>query len=57
MPHGRGCCLGGGAVCQPRRVCPQAATHCFDKSLLATVIEDNINPIDKVERTSLVMTS
>lgn len=34
-----------------------AATHCFDKSLMATVIEDNVNPIQGVERTSLVMTS
>merc|ERR1719231_496547 len=32
-----------------------AATHCFDKSLIATLIQDNINPIDKVEKTSLVM--
>ena len=31
--------------------CPQ--THCFDKSLVATLVEDNINPIDKVEKTSL----
>ena len=30
-------------------------THCFEKSLVATVIEDNVNPIDKVEKTSLVM--
>ena len=31
-----------------------AATHCFDKSLIATVVEDNENPIEAVERTSLV---
>lgn len=31
------------------------ATHCFDKTLLATVIQDNINPIEKVEQTTLVM--
>jgi hypothetical protein len=34
-----------------------AATHCFDKSLVHTVIQDNINPIEKVERSSLIMAS
>jgi len=32
-----------------------AATHCFDKSLLDTVIKDNINPIEKVERSTLIV--
>ena len=31
------------------------ATHCFDKSLLETVIQDNVNPIDRVERSALIM--
>jgi len=34
-----------------------AATHCFDKTLLDTVIQDNINPIEKVERSSLIVAS
>ena len=29
-----------------------AATHCFDKTVTETVVEDNINPIAKVERSS-----
>ena len=32
-----------------------AATHCFDKSLMNTVIQDNVNPIEKVERSSLII--
>lgn len=32
-----------------------AATHCFDKSLMDTVIQDNINPIEKVERSLLIL--
>eukprot|EP00437_Effrenium_voratum_P016221 CAMPEP_0181445170 /NCGR_PEP_ID=MMETSP1110-20121109/25449_1 /TAXON_ID=174948 /ORGANISM="Symbiodinium sp., Strain CCMP421" /LENGTH=931 /DNA_ID=CAMNT_0023569205 /DNA_START=73 /DNA_END=2868 /DNA_ORIENTATION=+ len=32
-----------------------AATHCFDKSVLETVTQDNVNPIEKVERSSLIM--
>jgi len=32
-----------------------AATHCFDKTLLETVIQDNVNPIEKVERTELIV--
>jgi hypothetical protein len=32
-----------------------AATHCFDKSLMDTVVQDNINPIEKVERSSLIV--
>jgi len=34
-----------------------AATHAFDKTLVNTVVEDNANPIEKVERTSLIMAS
>merc|ERR1740121_807945 len=30
-----------------------AATHCFDKSVMETVVQDNRNPIDKVELTTL----
>lgn len=32
-----------------------AATHCFDKTLLDTVIENNVNPIEKVERSVLLV--
>jgi len=34
-----------------------AATHCFDKSLVDTVIQDNVNPIEKVERSALIVTT
>eukprot|EP01128_Nolandella_sp_AFSM9_P006116 TRINITY_DN3077_c0_g1_i1.p1 TRINITY_DN3077_c0_g1~~TRINITY_DN3077_c0_g1_i1.p1 ORF type:complete len:991 (+),score=265.41 TRINITY_DN3077_c0_g1_i1:35-2974(+) len=34
-----------------------AATHCFDRSLMNTVIMDNVNPIEKVERSSLIIAS
>jgi len=32
-----------------------AATHCFDKTVTETVVQDNVNPIDKVERSTLIM--
>ncbi len=32
-----------------------AATHCFDKTLVNTVIEDNVNPIEKVERSVMIV--
>jgi hypothetical protein len=32
-----------------------AATHCFDKTLIDTVIRDNVNPIEKVERSALII--
>lgn len=32
-----------------------AATHCFDKTLVDTVIQDNVNPIEKVERSLLIV--
>jgi len=34
-----------------------SVSHCFEKNLLATVIEDNINPIEKVEKSVLLLTS
>merc|ERR1711907_827617 len=34
-----------------------AATHCFDKTVTGTVVQDNVNPIDKVERSQLIMAS
>merc|ERR1719498_1536841 len=34
-----------------------AATHCFEKSLLETVVQQSVNPIEKVERSALVMAS
>ncbi len=32
-----------------------AATHGFDKTLLETVIQDNVNPIEKVERSLMIV--
>merc|ERR1712196_34083 len=32
-----------------------AATHCFDESLMNTLIEKNDNPIEKLERSSLII--
>ena len=32
-----------------------AATHCFDKTLINTVIQGNVNPVEKVERSSLIL--
>lgn len=34
-----------------------AATHCFDTSLMDTVIVKNVNPIEKLERSALIMAS
>ena len=34
-----------------------AATHCFDDTLVETVIRKNTNPIESVERTTLAMAS
>ncbi len=31
------------------------ATHCFDKTIMNTLIQDNVNPISKVECSTLVM--
>src|SRR6185369_6443003 len=32
-----------------------AATHCFDRTLLDTVIQANVNPIEKVERSLMIV--
>lgn len=32
-----------------------AATHCFDQTLIDTVIRENVNPIEKVERSLLIV--
>lgn len=32
-----------------------AATHCFDQTLLDTVIQGNVNPVEKVERSSMIV--
>jgi hypothetical protein len=32
-----------------------AATHCFNRTLLDTVIRDNVNPIEKVERSLMIV--
>jgi len=34
-----------------------AATHCFDQSLINTVIHDNVDPIEKFERSVLIVAS
>merc|ERR1711879_1036521 len=34
-----------------------AATHCFDDTITETVVQDNVNPIEKVERSTLIMAS
>jgi len=34
-----------------------AATHCFDRTLMDTVIQDNVNPVEKVELSTLIMAS
>jgi hypothetical protein len=34
-----------------------AITHCFEKNVMDTIIEDNVNPIEKVENTMLLMAS
>ena len=32
-----------------------AAIHCFDKTVVQTVVADNVNPIEKVERSALIV--
>lgn len=34
-----------------------AAIHCFDKTVTETVVQGNVNPIEKVERSMLAMAS
>jgi hypothetical protein len=34
-----------------------AVSHCFDNDLMGTIIQDNINPIEKLERSSLMIAS
>jgi hypothetical protein len=34
-----------------------AATHCFDKTVVDTVVQDNVSPIEKVEHSTLIMAS
>lgn len=34
-----------------------AQTHCFAHSVINTVVQDNVNPIEKIERSSLIVTS
>ena len=34
-----------------------ASTHTFDKTLMKTVIQDNVNPIEKVEKSTLIIAS
>jgi len=33
------------------------ATHCFERSVMDTLVRDNMNPIEKAERSSLIMAS
>jgi hypothetical protein len=32
-----------------------ASTHCFGKNLMSTLVQDNVNPIDKMERSELIV--
>jgi len=34
-----------------------ASTHCFGKSVINTVVQDNINPIEKIDRSNLLVAS
>ncbi|KAJ1427659.1 hypothetical protein B484DRAFT_397165 [Ochromonadaceae sp. CCMP2298] len=34
-----------------------ACTHCFDSTLLDTIVQRNVNPIERVERSTLIMAS
>merc|ERR1719210_1476663 len=34
-----------------------AATHCFDQTVMDTVVQENTNPIEQVERSTLIMAS
>ena len=32
-----------------------AATHCFDNTLMNTIVQNNLNPIERMERSALIM--
>jgi hypothetical protein len=32
-----------------------AATHCFDKTMMDTIVQDNVNPIEPIERSLLIV--
>ena len=34
-----------------------ALSHCFEKDLIGTVVEDNVNPIAKAEKSALLFAS
>ena len=34
-----------------------AITHCFENNVMGTVIQDNVNPIEKVEQSTLILAS
>jgi hypothetical protein len=34
-----------------------SVTHCFEKDVIETIIQDNINPIEKLENSTLVVGS
>ena len=34
-----------------------AATHCFAKSVVDCVVQDSVNPIEKLEKSSLIVAS
>eukprot|EP00012_Vannella_robusta_P001713 CAMPEP_0206186944 /NCGR_PEP_ID=MMETSP0166-20121206/2702_1 /ASSEMBLY_ACC=CAM_ASM_000260 /TAXON_ID=95228 /ORGANISM="Vannella robusta, Strain DIVA3 518/3/11/1/6" /LENGTH=889 /DNA_ID=CAMNT_0053602421 /DNA_START=1 /DNA_END=2667 /DNA_ORIENTATION=- len=34
-----------------------AVNHCFDKTLMNSLVQDNVNPIEKLERSTLIVTS
>ncbi len=34
-----------------------AATHCFERSLMDTVVQGNVNPVERAERSALIMAS
>ena len=34
-----------------------AATHCFDKTVVNAVVQDNVNPVEQVERSVLIVSS